>query len=611
MCGIVGYIGEEQAAPLLLQGLEKLEYRGYDSAGVAVYTGEKLEVAKAKGRLKILSDMLDEGKSLKGTIGIGHTRWATHGAPSDINSHPQVSDSGKFAVVHNGIIENYLTLKTFLMDRGVTFVSETDTEVVAQLLEYYYKKYQCDILEAMIRVIHKVEGSYALGVICQDSPDELYAVRKDSPLIVGLGQGENFIASDVPAILAKTREIYRLNDNEIVRLTRSGVTVFNTDRDEVHKEPVHIDWDVSAAEKGGYEHFMFKEIMEQPKAIRDTISPRIRDGKIVLDDITLTREQVESFRRIVIVACGSAYHVGVVAKYALEQLTRIPVEVDVASEFRYRHPIIDDKALVLIISQSGETADTLAAMREAKRLGARTLSIVNVVGSSIANESDDVLYTWAGPEIAVATTKAYSTQLAVVYLLALYLADLLGNISPEEYASYLDDLQKLPEQIEAVLQNREHIQYFASRNFNAKDIFFIGRNIDYALSLEGSLKLKEISYIHSEAYAAGELKHGTISLVEDGTLVVALASYLPLFDKTMSNVKEVKARGAYVLGLTVEGKTEIEKETDFVFYLPATNAMMQPSLMVVPLQLFAYYVAAMKGCDIDKPRNLAKSVTVE
>ena len=611
MCGIVGYIGEEQAAPLLLQGLEKLEYRGYDSAGVAVYTGEKLEVAKAKGRLKILSDMLDGGKSLRGTIGIGHTRWATHGAPSDINSHPQVSDSGKFAVVHNGIIENYLTLKTFLMDRGVTFVSETDTEVVAQLLEYYYKKYQCDILEAMIRVIHKVEGSYALGVICQDSPDELYAVRKDSPLIVGLGQGENFIASDVPAILAKTREIYRLNDNEIVRLTRSGVTVFNTDRDEVHKEPVHIDWDVSAAEKGGYEHFMFKEIMEQPKAIRDTISPRIRDGKIVLDDITLTREQVESFRRIVIVACGSAYHVGVVAKYALEQLTRIPVEVDVASEFRYRHPIIDDKALVLIISQSGETADTLAAMREAKRLGARTLSIVNVVGSSIANESDDVLYTWAGPEIAVATTKAYSTQLAVVYLLALYLADLLGTISPEEYASYLDDLQKLPEQIEAVLQNREHIQYFASQNFNAKDIFFIGRNIDYALSLEGSLKLKEISYIHSEAYAAGELKHGTISLVEDGTLVVALASYLPLFDKTMSNVKEVKARGAYVLGLTVEGKTEIEKETDFVFYLPATNAMMQPSLMVVPLQLFAYYVAAMKGCDIDKPRNLAKSVTVE
>lgn len=611
MCGIVGYIGEEQAAPLLLQGLEKLEYRGYDSAGVAVYTGEKLEVAKAKGRLKILSDMLDEGKSLQGTIGIGHTRWATHGAPSDINSHPQVSDSGKFAVVHNGIIENYLTLKTFLMDRGVTFVSETDTEVVAQLLEYYYKKYQCDILEAMIRVIHKVEGSYALGVICQDSPDELYAVRKDSPLIVGLGQGENFIASDVPAILAKTREIYRLNDNEIVRLTRSGVTVFNTDRDEVHKEPVHIDWDVSAAEKGGYEHFMFKEIMEQPKAIRDTISPRIRDGEIVLDDITLTREQVEGFRRIVIVACGSAYHVGVVAKYALEQLTRIPVEVDVASEFRYRHPIIDEKVLVLIISQSGETADTLAAMREAKRLGARTLSIVNVVGSSIANESDDVLYTWAGPEIAVATTKAYSTQLAVVYLLALYLADLLGTISPEEYEGYLDDLQKLPEQIGAVLQNREHIQYFASRNFNAKDIFFIGRNIDYALSLEGSLKLKEISYIHSEAYAAGELKHGTISLVEDGTLVVALASYLPLFDKTMSNVKEVKARGAYVLGLTVEGKTEIEKETDFVFYLPATNAMMQPSLMVVPLQLFAYYVAAMKGCDIDKPRNLAKSVTVE
>ena len=612
MCGIVGYIGEEQAAPLLLQGLEKLEYRGYDSAGVAVYTGEKLEVAKAKGRLKILSDMLDEGKSLRGTIGIGHTRWATHGAPSDINSHPQVSDSGKFAVVHNGIIENYLTLKTFLMDRGVTFVSETDTEVVAQLLEYYYKKYQCDILEAMIRVIHKVEGSYALGVICQDSPDELYAVRKDSPLIVGLGQGENFIASDVPAILAKTREIYRLSDNEIVRLTRSGVTVFNTDRDEVHKEPVHIDWDVSAAEKGGYEHFMFKEIMEQPKAIRDTISPRIRDGKIVLDDITLTREQVEGFRRIVIVACGSAYHVGVVAKYALEQLTRIPVEVDVASEFRYRHPIIDDKALVLIISQSGETADTLAAMREAKRLGARTLSIVNVVGSSIANESDDVLYTWAGPEIAVATTKAYSTQIAVVYLLALYLADLLGTISPEEYASYLDDLQKLPEQIEAVLQNREHIQYFASRNFNAKDIFFIGRNIDYALSLEGSLKLKEISYIHSEAYAAGELKHGTISLIEPGTLVVALAGCGPLFEKTVSNAVEVKSRGADVLGLTTRDRAaDLSRTADHVIAIPETHPMLLPSLAVVPMQLFAYYTALQRGCDIDKPRNLAKSVTVE
>lgn len=611
MCGIVGYIGGDQAAPLLLKGLEKLEYRGYDSAGVAVYNGKQLEIAKAKGRLKVLSDMLEEGKTLKGTIGIGHTRWATHGAPSDINSHPQVSDSGKFAVVHNGIIENYLTLKNFLTGKGIQFVSETDTEVVAQLLEYYYHKYQCDIFEAIARVIHKVEGSYALGIICEDCPDELYAVRKDSPLIVGLGEGENFIASDVTAILAHTREIYRLNDDEIVRLTRGGVTVYNTDRDVVEKQAVHIDWDISAAEKGGYEHFMFKEIMEQPKAIRDTISPRIRNGKVVLDDITLTREQLESFRRIVIVACGSAYHVGVVAKYALEKMTRIPVEVDVASEFRYREPLVDEKVLVLVISQSGETADTLAALREAKRLGARTLSIVNVVGSSIANESDDVLYTWAGPEIAVATTKAYSTQLAVVYLLALYMGNLLGTISQETYAAGIQDLEKLPDQVSEILSNREHIQYFASKNFNAKDIFFIGRNIDYALSLEGSLKLKEISYIHSEAYAAGELKHGTISLVEDGTLVVALASYLPLFDKTMSNVKEVKARGAYVLGLTVEGKTAIEKETDFVFYLPQTNSMMQPSLMVIPLQLFAYYVAAMKGCDIDKPRNLAKSVTVE
>ena len=608
MCGIVGYIGEEQAAPILLGGLQKLEYRGYDSAGVAVYTGRSLEVVKAKGRLKVLCGMLEDGKNLHGTVGIGHTRWATHGRPSDVNSHPQVSDSGKFAVVHNGIIENYLDLKESLIKKGKTFVSETDTEVVAQLLEYYYKG---DILDAVVRVLHKVEGSYALGIICVDSPDRIFAVRKDSPLIVGLGKNENFIASDIPAILSRTRDIYRLNDNEIVEITRDGVRVYNLDKEIVPKEPVHIDWDVSAAEKGGYEHFMFKEIMEQPKAVRDTVSPRIKNGRIVLDKIKLTAEQLRELKRIVIVACGSAYHVGMVAKYILEKMTKIPVEVDVASEFRYRHPIVDDKVLVLIVSQSGETADTLAALREAKRLGARTLSIVNVVGSSIANESDDVIYTWAGPEIAVATTKAYSTQLAVVYLLAIYMADALGELSAEDYAIYLEELQALPEKMEKILNDKENIQYFASKYFNAKDIFFVGRNLDYALSLEGSLKLKEISYIHSEAYAAGELKHGTISLIEDGTLVVAVATQQALFEKMMSNVKEVKARGAVVLGLTTENNTGIEREADFAFYVPQACEMMLPSLAVIPLQLFAYYVASLKGCDIDKPRNLAKSVTVE
>lgn len=608
MCGIVGYIGDDQASPILLNGLEKLEYRGYDSAGVAVYDGTSLQVVKAKGRLKILSDMIDGGKDVPGTIGIGHTRWATHGKPSDVNSHPQVSNSGKFAVVHNGIIENYLALKEYLIHKGTSFVSETDTEVIAQLLEYYYKG---DILDAVIKVINKVEGSYALGIICEDTPDQLIAVRKDSPLIIGLGKEENFIASDIPAILSRTRDIYRLNDDEIAVLKRDNVTIFNVDKDVVTKEPVHIDWDISAAEKGGYEHFMAKEIMEQPKAVRDTISPRIKNGRIVLDNITLTSEQIQSFSKIFIIACGSAYHVGVVAKYVLEKFSRIPVEIDVASEFRYREPIIDASVLVLVISQSGETADTLAAMREAKRLGARTLSIVNVVGSSIANDSDDVIYTWAGPEIAVATTKAYSTQLAVVYLLAIYFADKLGNLTEEEYTYYVTQLQSLPEKITEILSNKGNIQYLASQFFNAKDIFFIGRNLDYAMSLEGSLKLKEISYIHSEAYAAGELKHGTISLIEEGTLVVALATQQILFDKMMSNVKEVKARGAVVLGLTTENNTKIEQEADHALYIPQICDIMLPSLAVVPLQLFSYYVASMKGCDIDKPRNLAKSVTVE
>lgn len=609
MCGIVGYIGGDQAAPILLSGLQKLEYRGYDSAGVAVYNDGGLRVVKSKGRLSVLEGILEGGVTLPGTVGIGHTRWATHGAPSDINSHPQVSDGGKFAVVHNGIIENYLYLKNHLIRRGVEFVSETDTEVVAQMLEHYY---QGDVLEAIRKVISKVEGSYALGIICADCPEKLYAVRKDSPLIIGVGEGENYIASDVPAILSRTRDIYRLKDQEIAVLTREGVAFYDQELEPITKEMERVQWDVAAAEKGGYEHFMMKEICEQPEALRKTISPRIRDGQIVLDDITLTREQLQDLKKVFIVACGTSYHVGVVAKYAFERLLQIPLEVDVASEFRYRDPILDDKTLVIIISQSGETADTLAALRMAKQRGCRILSIVNVVGSTIANESDDVLYTWAGPEIAVASTKAYSTQLAVIYLIALYMAGQLGTISQADMENYLADLQRLPELAEECLKDKEAIQYFASRYFNAHDMYFIGRNVDYAASLEASLKLKEISYIHSEAYTAGELKHGPISLLEDGTLVIAIATYEKLFDKMMSNVREVKARGAVVLGITVNEREEaLKQETDFQFCVPKVTDFMLPSLSILPLQLFAYYVASMKGCDIDKPRNLAKSVTVE
>ena len=609
MCGIVGYIGEEQVAPILLNGLQKLEYRGYDSAGVAVYNDTGLHVVKSKGRLSVLDGILQGGKELPGTVGIGHTRWATHGAPSDVNSHPQVSDGGLFAVVHNGIIENYLYLKNHLIRRGVEFVSDTDTEVVAQMLEYYYKG---DVLEAIQKVIARVEGSYALGIICADCPEKLFAVRKDSPLIIGVGEGENYIASDVPAILSRTRDIYRLKDQEIAVLTREGVAFYDQELEPITKEMERVQWDVAAAEKGGYEHFMMKEICEQPEALRKTISPRIRDGQIVLDDITLTREQLQDLKKVFIVACGTSYHVGVVAKYAFERLLQIPLEVDVASEFRYRDPILDDKTLVIIISQSGETADTLAALRMAKGKGCRILSIVNVVGSTIANESDDVLYTWAGPEIAVASTKAYSTQLAVIYMIALYMADQLGTVPEADMAKYMDDLQKLPELAEECLADKATIQYFASRYFNAHDMYFIGRNVDYAASLEASLKLKEISYIHSEAYTAGELKHGPISLLEDGTLVIAIATYGKLFDKMMSNVREVKARGAVVLGITVRGKEEaLKQETDYQFCVPGITDFMLPSLSILPLQLFAYYVASMKGCDIDKPRNLAKSVTVE
>lgn len=609
MCGIVGYIGHENAVPVLLQGLKKLEYRGYDSAGVCVYNGTNLDVVKAKGKLEHLSALLEKRKDVCGTVGIGHTRWATHGEPSDINSHPHMSESGRFAVVHNGIIENYMELKGHLQRRGITFRSQTDTEVIAQLIEYYYKD---NLIDTVIKVLSKVNGSYALGIISQENPDEIIAVRKESPLIIGLGENENYMASDIPAILSHTKQIYRLENNEIAIIRCDNVTVINTDKEIVTKEVQTVQWDVSAAEKGGYEHFMFKEIMEQPTAIKETIMPRIKNNKVILDEIHLTAEQLKAFKKVFIMACGSAYHVGVIAKYVFEKMLRIPVEVDLASEFRYRDPIVDSETLVLVISQSGETADTLEALREAKKLGAYTISIVNVVGSSIANESHDVIYTWAGPEIAVATTKAYSTQLAVIYLLALSFGDMLGTVDCDAYASYISELYTLPEKIKAILQDKENIQYFASKHFNSKDIFFIGRNIDYALSLEGSLKLKEISYIHSEAYAAGELKHGTISLIEKGTLVVALATQKKLLKKIISNIEEVRARGAVILSLACESdKDDMDKVSDFGFYIPNTSDIFLPSLAVIPLQLFAYYVASMKGCDIDKPRNLAKSVTVE
>ena len=608
MCGIVGYVGYDEATPMLLHGLEKLEYRGYDSAGVAVYSEGKLEVVKKKGRLKNLSDILDGGKKLLGNTGIGHTRWATHGKPSDINSHPHMSDSGKFAVVHNGIIENYLRLRNDLIQKGKKFVSETDTEVVAQLIDYLYEG---NFLDAVMKATSMLEGSYALGIVCADFPEEVIAVRKDNPLIIGYGPKENYIASDIPAVLSRTRDICRLNDGEFAVLTKDDVKIYDANKNPIDKKITHIDWDISSAEKGGYDHFMLKEIMEQPKAIRDTIHPRIKDGKVVLDQINLSKEDLEKISKICILACGSAYHVGCAAKYVLEKLTRKPVEIDLASEFRYRDPIIDESVLVIVISQSGETADTLAALREAKKLGARILSIVNVVGSSIANDSDDVIYTWAGPEIAVATTKAYSTQLTVIYLIALYMAEKLNTITQSEYDSYIESLLKLPDQIEEIFENIDDIKAFAKKYFETDDVFFIGRNVDYALALEGSLKLKEISYIHSEAYAAGELKHGTISLIEDGTLVVTLANYDKLFDKIVSNVKEVKSRGAEVFSITTRDHKDIEQVSDAQFYIPKTCDIMSPSLAVIPLQLFSYYIALNKGCDIDKPRNLAKSVTVE
>ncbi len=608
MCGIVGYIGEKQAAPILLDGLSKLEYRGYDSAGIAVYDGENIHMKKAAGRLKVLSELTHDGAMLPGTVGIGHTRWATHGAPSDVNAHPHYNKLETIAVVHNGIIENYLKLKKKLLEKGYEFLSETDTEVLAHLLDYYYNG---DPLTAITKVMHRVEGSYALGIIFKDHPDTLYAVRKDSPLIIGKSEGGNLIASDVPAVLKYTRDVYFIQNEEIAALTRDSITFYNVDEEEIQKESTTIEWDINAAEKGGYEHFMLKEMYEQPNTVRDTLSPRLKNGTVEIEELGMTDDEIRSLKKLHIVACGSAYHTGFTSKYVFEGMARIPVEVDLASEFRYRDPILDEGDLVIIISQSGETADSLAALREAKARGARTLGIVNVVGSSIAREADNVMYTWAGPEIAVATTKAYSAQLIAQYLLAIKFAQVRGTVNDQEVAGMLGDLKKLPEQIERLLSSKEKIQKFANRFIAARDVFFIGRGIDYAISMEGSLKLKEISYVHSEAYAAGELKHGTISLIEEGTLVAAVATQNSLFKKTLSNIVEVRTRGAFVLAVTNEGNTEIEKAADYVIYIPQTNQYFTNSLAIIPLQLFSYYVAVGRGCDVDKPRNLAKSVTVE
>ncbi len=608
MCGIVGYIGKKDVTPILLEGLKKLEYRGYDSAGVAVLADDKIDVVKAKGRLAVLEDKL-KANPVTGNIGIGHTRWATHGEPNDVNSHPHVSFNQKIAVVHNGIIENYMQIKDFLMGKGYVFQSETDTEVIAHLIQYNYRG---DLVKAVMETLNDVEGAYALGVVCTDCPERFVAARKDSPLIVGLGKDENFIASDIPAILEYTRDIYILEDKEVINITADKVEIYNLLGERVNRDVFHVDWDVKSAEKGGYEHFMMKEMCEEPNVIKATISPRLQDGHVVFDPFKLTEEKIKSIDKINIIACGTAYHAGMIGKYAIEKLAGIPVEVDVASEFRYRDPLVTPSQLTLVISQSGETLDTLMAMREAKKKGSRTLAIVNVVGSSIAREADDVIYTWAGPEIAVASTKAYNTQLSALYLLAFYLAEKRERIGEEELKGFMENFKALPGQVEDVLTQREVIQKFAYQHYNSKSVFFIGRGLDYALSMEGSLKLKEISYIHSEAYAGGELKHGTIALIESGTLVVCPLTQDSLFDKMVSNIREVKARGAVVLAIACEKRAaEVEKVADAVITIPDVAPLLAPAVAVTPLQLFAYYVSVMKGNDVDKPRNLAKSVTVE
>ncbi len=613
MCGIVGYIGTNEAAPILLDGLAKLEYRGYDSAGISVRnekTGE-IDTVKAKGRLKILSDKTDGGNAMRGTCGIGHTRWATHGEPSEQNAHPHYSDDHSLVLVHNGIIENYLELKEKLVKAGYRFYSQTDTEVATKLIDYYYKKTGGEYLEAISRAMLRMRGSYALGILFADCPDKMFAARKDSPLIIGHNETGSYLASDVPAILKYSRQVYYIGNLEIAVLDRNSVQFYNVDREPIQKEEVEIKWDAEAAEKGGYEHFMMKEIQEQPKVVADTIHAYVKNGKIDFSEAGLTTQKLEGLERIYMVACGSAYHVGMVAKYVIEEMADIPVEVDVASEFRYRNPKLGKNSLVVVISQSGETADSLAALRLAKEKGIETLGIINVLGSSIAREADHVLYTLAGPEISVATTKAYSTQLIMVYLLAIECAMAQGNISLEQYEDFLAELESLPDKMQRILSDKERIQWFASKYAGAKDVFFIGRGIDYATCLEGSLKLKEISYIHSEAYAAGELKHGTISLIEDGTLVIGLLTQQPLFEKTLSNMVEVKSRGAYLMGVTTYGNYSIEDTAQFSVYVPKTHGYFATSLAVIPLQLLGYYVGVARGLDVDKPRNLAKSVTVE
>ena len=612
MCGIVGYVGTQQAAPILLEGLSRLEYRGYDSAGVCVEQNGVLKVEKAKGRLQNLIAKTENGALLPGTLGIGHTRWATHGEPNDTNSHPHVSQNGKIAVVHNGIIENYLELREFLQQKGVQFASQTDTEVVAQLMEYCMGLPEVEtVSDALYMVLHRIEGAYALGILCSDDPDHVYAARKDAPLLIGFGEGENFIASDVTALVSHTKNVVYLDDGELAEGRADSYTVFDCTGKPIEKPVSRVAWDIEAAEKGGYEHFMLKEIMEQPRAIKSTLDPRVKDHRVVFDELKMTDEQLMGFNKIMITACGSAFYAGQAGKYALEKLTHIPVDADLASEFRYRDPIVDEHTLMIIISQSGETADTIAAIREAQSKGAYVLSIVNVVGSTIARISDDVIYTWAGPEIAVATTKGYTTQVSVLYLLALYLGEKRGCLSREEAAKLTDDLMILPQMVQRAIDLNPQIAQLAERYKNNPSLFFIGRNVDYAVCMEGSLKLKEISYLHSEAYAAGELKHGTIALIEENRLVIAVACYEPLFDKTMSNVKEVKARGARVLGVALEGNRAIYSEADDVILVPRMDDLFVVPAEIVPLQLFAYYVAKANGCAIDKPKNLAKSVTVE
>ena len=612
MCGIVGFTGHHAAAPILLEGLSKLEYRGYDSAGLAVRDGTNpVRIVKAKGRLRALAEKTDNGLALPGTSGIGHTRWATHGEPSENNAHPHASDDGNVVAVHNGIIENYQELREKLLRKGYHFYSDTDTEVAVKLIDYYYKKYAHTPVDAINHAMVRIRGSYALAVLFKDYPGEIYAARKDSPMIIGVSDGESYLASDVPAILRYTRKVYYIGNMELARLTPEGATFYNLDGDEIQKDLVEISWSAEAAEKAGFEHFMMKEIHEQPKAVRDTLASAIQDGQIQYDKLGLTPQELGDLNAVYIVGCGSAYHVGVTAQYVLEDLARIPVRVELASEFRYRTPLLPDKTLVIIISQSGETADSLAALRQAKQYGASTLAIVNVVGSTIAREADHVFYTLAGPEIAVATTKAYSTQLAASYVLAIALAKARGTLTEEDAARMIGELETLPDKIEKLLENKERIQWFASKQVAAKDIFFIGRGIDYAISLEGSLKMKEISYIHSEAYAAGELKHGTISLIEPNTLVVGILTQQDLYEKTLSNLLECKSRGAYLMALTCSGNYSIEDSADFVIYIPKTDPHFAASLGVIPLQLLGYYVSVAKGLDVDKPRNLAKSVTVE